>query len=267
LWSRRSPRCRPIKDDPIKDEPTVPSRPRPLPRILRDGRLLTVTVVLATVAMHLLYIAPATRRAAEWLMHEDYPVEDLTFLALLAASVVGFRLALRHRRAGAPRLEWLFWLVLAVGLFVVAMEEISWGQWIFFWKTPTALERVNRQDETNLHNLAGLWGKSDWMRLTFVVGGFVGLFVDRIPRFRRLATPRVLSGTLVLLLVYVLIDAGNDLVSVPWFFLTFNPMSEWVEMLIGLTGLAYFVVKRAETWDDDRAGLAALEAGRAGLAT
>jgi hypothetical protein len=241
----------------------VPKRPRPLPRLLRDGRLLTISVVLATVAMHLLYVVPATRRAAEWLMHEDYPVEDVTFLALLVASILGFRLALRHRRAGGATLEWAFWMVLAVGLFLVAMEEISWGQWIFFWNTPDALQHVNKQDETNLHNLAGLWGKSDWMRLAFVVGGFAGLFLDRIPRLRRIATPRVLTGTFVLLLVYVLVDAGNDLVHVPWFFLTFNPMSEWVEMLIGLAGLAYFMVKRVETWDDDEPGLVAATGGAA----
>lgn len=235
----------------------MPKRPRPLPRILRDGRLLTITVVFATVAMHLLYVVPASRRAAEWLMHEDYPVEDITFLALLVASILGFRLSLRNRRAGGPTIEWVFWMVLSIGLFVVAMEEISWGQWIFFWNTPKVLQHVNRQDETNLHNLGGLWGKSDWMRLAFVVGGFVGLFLDRTPRLRRIATPRVLTGTFVMLLVYVLVDAGNDLVHVPWFFMTFNPMSEWVEMLIGLSGLAYFLIKRVETWDDDAAGVVA----------
>jgi hypothetical protein len=242
---------------PTKDRPTVPKRPRPLPRILRDGRLLTVTVVLATFAMHLLYVVPSTRRAAEWLMHEDYPVEDVTFLALLVASILGFRVSLQHRRAGGARLEWAFWTLLSVGLFLVAMEEVSWGQWIFFWHTPKAIQHVNGQQETNLHNLGGLQGKSDWMRLVPVVGGLVGLFLDRIPRFRRIATPRVLAGTFVMLFVYVLIDAGNDLVHVPWFFMTFNPMSEWVEMLIGLAGLAYFVIKRSEVWDEDAAGLVA----------
>lgn len=237
----------------------MPKRPRPLPRILRDGPLLTVTVVLATVAMHLLYVVPGTRRAAEWLMHENHPVEDVTTVALLVASVLGVRLALRHRRAGAPPLEWIVWLVMAAACFVVGMEEISWGQWIFHWGTPEAVREVNRQGETNLHNLAGLWGKSDWMRLAFVVGGFAGLFADRVPRLRRLATPRVLTGTFALLLVYVLIDAGNDLVSVPWFLMTFNPLSEWVEMLIGLATLAYVVIKRVEMWDVDAPALFARE--------
>ena len=30
------------------------------------------------------------------------------------------------------------------------------------------------------------------------------------------------------ILVYALVDAGNDLVHVPWFVMTFDPMSEWV---------------------------------------
>lgn len=237
----------------------MPKRPRPLPRLLLDGRLLTSLLVLATIAMHILYVVPGTRRAAEWLMHENHPVEDVTTIALLVASFLGVRLALRHRKAGGAPLEWIFWMLLAAALFVVGMEEISWGQWIFHWGTPEAVKQVNEQGETNLHNLTGLWGKSDWMRLAFVVGGFVGLFLDRVPRFRRVATPRVLAGTFVLLLVYVLVDAGNDLVSVPWIVMTFNPMSEWVEMLIGLAGLGYFMVKRVETWDDDAPGLLARE--------
>ena len=44
--------------------------------------------------------------------------------------------------------------VLAVLLFIAAMEEMSWGQMIFNWGTPELLDSLNRQQETNMHNLA-----------------------------------------------------------------------------------------------------------------
>ena len=34
------------------------------------------------------------------------------------------------------------------------MEEMSWGQMIFNWGTPELLDSLNRQQETNMHNLA-----------------------------------------------------------------------------------------------------------------
>jgi len=42
---------------------------------------------------------------------------------------------------------------LAIASFVVVGEELSWGQWVFHWETPEALSEINRQQETNLHNI------------------------------------------------------------------------------------------------------------------
>jgi hypothetical protein len=38
-------------------------------------------------------------------------------------------------------------------MFVCAAEEISWGQRIFNWETPSWIASVNVQRETNIHNL------------------------------------------------------------------------------------------------------------------
>lgn len=46
-----------------------------------------------------------------------------------------------------------FYLALAVGLFLGAMEEISWGQRLVGWETPTALNEINTQGETTIHNV------------------------------------------------------------------------------------------------------------------
>lgn len=83
---------------------------------------------------------------------EDGIVEYGTAVALLASCVVLLRNALSMRgRAGrlAVGLTLLYALVFLFG----AGEEVSWGQRIFGWETSEAMKQMNRQDETNLHNL------------------------------------------------------------------------------------------------------------------
>jgi len=45
-------------------------------------------------------------------------------------------------------------VIVALVLFVMAGEELSWGQRIFKWDTPESMISANEQKETNLHNLA-----------------------------------------------------------------------------------------------------------------
>jgi hypothetical protein len=58
--------------------------------------------------------------------------------------------------ARAARLLWL--LPLAAACFLVAGEEVSWGQRLLGLGTPGALAEVNVQGETNLHNIEGVHG-------------------------------------------------------------------------------------------------------------
>lgn len=53
----------------------------------------------------------------------------------------------------------MIFLVAAVGFFVVAGEEISWGQRIFGFKTPENYAKMNTQHELTLHNYGPIFGK------------------------------------------------------------------------------------------------------------
>ena len=44
--------------------------------------------------------------------------------------------------------------------FVIGMEEMSWGQILFRWETPSECPN-NAQKETNLHNLSYIHGQAD----------------------------------------------------------------------------------------------------------
>jgi hypothetical protein len=59
---------------------------------------------------------------------------------------------------------------LAVVLFLVAMEELNWGQTLLAFETPSAWAAINYQQETSLHNLL------DGPTLIMVERGLVGLF-------------------------------------------------------------------------------------------
>jgi hypothetical protein len=112
---------------------------------------VAVAVGAAPVAAGLLVIA--TMRSVplfDWLTRENSLLESSQFVALVAATLlllsVGVHL-IRRRRAALG----LAYLLLALGAFFTAGEEISWGQTIFAWEGSDWLARSNYQAETNLH--------------------------------------------------------------------------------------------------------------------
>ena len=142
-------------------------------------------------------------------------------------------------------LVWGFYAAVAVVVFLIGMEEISWGQWIFFWRSPEVFKEINSQGETNLHNIGPLQGHSEWFRFAFVAAACAGIWCSRVTALREIATPRSLRGPLLVILAYVSIDLLDDAFPhVPWIVTTFSSMSEWTEMLIGLVALAYVLLKR-----------------------
>lgn len=62
--------------------------------------------------------------------------------------------------------------ILALVLFVMGMEEISWGQRVFQWQTSSYFSEHNVQGETNLHNL-----NTQLFQDVLFFGGFILLAV------------------------------------------------------------------------------------------
>lgn len=83
-----------------------------------------------------------------------------TVALLVPAIVLAVLIFLRRRRL--PRgIGWVMLLGGVAALYFLG-EEISWGQTYLGWETPGAVAELNRQKETNLHNLRlaqyGAWG-------------------------------------------------------------------------------------------------------------
>src|SRR5690242_12778868 len=88
-----------------------------------------------------------------WLLDEDHLVEWLQFALLaftvVAAGIGSVRMARRGQWAAAA-----LYVLFALAAFVLAGEEISWGQRVFGYGVPEGLAAVNDQREVNLHNIA-----------------------------------------------------------------------------------------------------------------
>jgi hypothetical protein len=155
------------------------------------ARLLLILPPIAAVALILTVPHP---RIYHFLIEEDHVIEWAQFAAILGASAVFALVGRPAQQAGRRRLAVLFLLV-AVGAFVVAGEEISWGQRILGLATPAALAEINHQGETNIHNISAL-------QRVFNVGELlVGLYGFGVPllwanraardRLRRESSPRL----------------------------------------------------------------------------
>ncbi|MCG6890869.1 MAG: hypothetical protein LJE92_14895 [Gammaproteobacteria bacterium] len=68
------------------------------------------------------------------------------------------------------------WIViLIIGATYFALEEVSYGQHVFHWRTAEAWKALNDQNETNLHNVHALFDQVPRALLTIgiLVGGVV----------------------------------------------------------------------------------------------
>ena len=90
--------------------------------------------------------------------HELSFIEIATVVFLLPGSVLAMVLSVRFwRHHSTPRKQAKTMAVAMLALAVAALyfggEEMSWGQSYLKWTTPDRWKSINKQDETNLHNL------------------------------------------------------------------------------------------------------------------
>ncbi len=143
----------------------------PLQRNASQDRRLQALLFLLPVAMAVffLYAKLALPRFYHSLIQEDSILENAQAVFYLAASAVALLAAAAFRRRkmfGHGALHG----ALALGLLLVFLEEISWGQRIGQIATPAFFEHHNVQKEISLHNLRLIQGK---LRFLYM---FIGLY-------------------------------------------------------------------------------------------
>ncbi|WP_142850041.1 hypothetical protein [Telmatospirillum sp. J64-1] len=88
-----------------------------------------------------------------WINDELGPGENLTAALFFISALLAGVMARTLYRARMPIIGGGF-ILLAVAAFFVCGEEMSWGQHLFQWSTPEWVGELNKQNETNLHNMA-----------------------------------------------------------------------------------------------------------------
>ena len=83
---------------------------------------------------------------------EDGIAENISAILLFLSGCV---LVYKPFRENGFDIQWPKYLIVVAGLclIIAAGEEISWGQRIFGFETPIALEEINAQNEFNFHNI------------------------------------------------------------------------------------------------------------------
>jgi hypothetical protein len=126
-----------------------------------------------------------------WYTREDGPVETMQVLIWVILLVTCILVVRQLWRTGNKGMALLYTCVCVGAIFVIG-EEISWGQRIFSWQTPLALEEMNRQGETNLHNLFAFGDFFKWMQLLIGIYGtflpFVVVLIKVPERYRKLTS-------------------------------------------------------------------------------
>ncbi|MFG0252189.1 MAG: hypothetical protein ACF8NJ_04865 [Phycisphaerales bacterium JB038] len=130
---------------------------------LVDGRFVRVTYALtALLTLLALAIAILDPDLYERMTRHDEIrggglVEHLTVVILGIAAVIGVVAVHRtwKQQCRKPMILWV--AACTLGAVYFGGEEASWGQWYFGWATSKTFEEINRQGETNLHNI------SEWL--------------------------------------------------------------------------------------------------------
>lgn len=159
-------------------------RPHPLPITVLNRLFYIWIPVVSFLGLILLdFWNPALFSAIA--TGEDGVIE-LTHIVLgFAGFVIALRLLLHYWRA-RNRLGISFALFsLAVCLYIT-LEEASYGQHLFGWKATGFFQEVNKQQETNLHNISSWFNEKPRviLELAIILGGLLlPLFPRQVLRF------------------------------------------------------------------------------------
>lgn len=87
-----------------------------------------------------------------WSEGEGSIVEIFTVILALIGVVLSLNTFLKRKPMPTALIgPWMIFFI--IGFLYIALEESSWGQHLFGWQTPDWLSGINRQQETNIHNL------------------------------------------------------------------------------------------------------------------
>lgn len=191
------------------------------------------------------------------LTQEDGIAETMQVFFYLITLILGIIVMRRRQQAGHKFVAFLY-LGLCFGLGFLIGEELSWGQRIFGWTTAEGFAEINKQGETNLHNVYGVGDTFKWVQL--LVGAY-GVLLPLItlgwqgPKALRTLLPSVTPhyllmpyfGAMFLWRLY-----RNVVPEPTQFYFVISEYNEVVEAILamGLLLFMVFQIRRNQTQDE-----------------
>ncbi|WP_142847551.1 hypothetical protein [Telmatospirillum sp. J64-1] len=140
-----------------------------------QGQLFLVIAIL-TYFLILVLNRTLPPEIMERMVNENGEIELAQWLVITTAFFLASATYLtRLRRSEARPLLKTWFVLLALGSLYISGEEISWGQWFFFWDTPESLMALNDQGETNLHNMSSWFDQKPraLVEIGIIIGGII----------------------------------------------------------------------------------------------
>ncbi len=198
-----------------------------------------VTPIISTIILGSLFVLPSTENFGFWLLEENAPIEILTFILFMYAGIFGVY-NLRNLNKPLEKYVKFFYIIFSLFLILIAMEEISWGQWFFHFETPTEWAKMNGQGETTLHNLNGLQGNSEILRMVFGLAGIFGIILGCFKQFKIISAPTILVSWFIIIFCHAAIDFIQDKISISeQYDFAIVKTSEFIELLIAGSSFLY----------------------------
>lgn len=150
---------------------SVPDRPRALvttPWGSLEARVDLAPLLFILAIYGLVFLIPGNLFNQFVSPDDDTIGQWLQFASYLLASFFCLRVVI-GQHGQLPRWQWIGWILLMIGAFLFACEEISWGERITGVGVDS-LRQINSQGETTLHNIPAV---QSYMAFFFI---FTGLF-------------------------------------------------------------------------------------------
>lgn len=182
----------------------------------------------------------------KWFTQEDGFAETMQVVFYTLSFVLSLIIARRQWQAGDKVIA-LLYSGLGLALFFLIGEELNWGQRILGWGTPESFAAINKQGETNLHNINGVGYAFKWIQLLVgAYGTILPLVVFRWTapaRFREMIPKLVPHYTLIpyFLLLFVWRIYRNLLEAPEKYYFAIAEYNEVMELTLAM-GIFLFMV-------------------------
>lgn len=146
------------------------------------GAVIAIILLPFFICLSGVVAALMGKEAYKWFTGEDRFAENIQVILWIISFVLSFNVVQNNIRKGNYLFAALY-VLLCAGIFFIIGEEISWGQRIMGWQTPESLKMINKQNETNVHNIQGVGDTIKWIHL--VVGAYGTFLPLAVLRFKK----------------------------------------------------------------------------------